>query len=211
MGKYQLINNMNQKPLKIKGFLLIEIIVSIAIFIVVAVVAVGSLLKILDANKKALSLKNTINSLNYTVESMTREMRVGSMYYCDHNILSSVPASYTPQNCDDPEYNDNWILVFQNQDCSELIAYRFVKDKYKIQKANVKSGTFQACSGVISDTSFQDITPPSIKITDSRMKVISESDTQQPYAVFSITAESGTKIKDKVSFTIKSTVSQRIR
>lgn len=206
-----MINNMKYNPSKNKGFLLIEIIVSVAIFIVVAVVAVGSLLKILDANKKALSLKNTINSLNYTVESMSREMRVGNVYYCDQNIYSSVPATYTPQDCNDSNYTGNWIMVFQNQDCSELIAYRYIKDEHKLQKANINSGSFQACSGVVSDTSFQDITPPSISITDSKMKVISESDTQQPYAVFSITAESGTKIKDKVSLTITSTVSQRIK
>ena len=152
MEKYPLTNNMKFNSSKIKGFLLIEIIVSIAIFIVVAVIAVGSLLKILDANKKAISIKNTINSLNYTVESMSREMRVGNVYYCDHNVYSSVPATYTPQDCNDSNYTGDWIVVFQNQDCSELIAYRFIKDEQKLQKANVNSGTFQACSGVISDT-----------------------------------------------------------
>src|SRR5258708_3814888 len=68
-----------------RRFSLIEMMVSLAIFSIVALVATGALLKIIDANKKAQALKSVMNNLNFAVESMSREMRVGSTYHCDND------------------------------------------------------------------------------------------------------------------------------
>ena len=65
-----------------KGFTLIEMIVSIAIFMIVALVAVGAFLKIIDLNNKSHTLKDSINNINFALDLMSRELRVGSNYYC---------------------------------------------------------------------------------------------------------------------------------
>ena len=54
----------NQKPSSHRGFTLIEIIVSLGLFAIVAIVAAGALLKILDSNKKAQSIQNTMTNLS---------------------------------------------------------------------------------------------------------------------------------------------------
>src|ERR1035437_8676661 len=78
------------------GFTLIEMLVSIAIFMVVAVIAVAALLKIVDANRKSQTLQDAINNINFAMDSITREIRVGSTYDCIQSGSSvSIPINAT--------------------------------------------------------------------------------------------------------------------
>jgi prepilin-type N-terminal cleavage/methylation domain-containing protein len=70
---------MNNMP-KNKGFTLIEIIVSVAIFVIVMTIAIGAVLSAVDANRKAQSISVVINNLNLAVESMVRDLRTGKNY-----------------------------------------------------------------------------------------------------------------------------------
>jgi len=65
---------------KTKGFTLIEMIVAVSIFIVVVVIAAGALLSVIQANRKAQSIKSVVNNINFAVEGMARSIRVGSDY-----------------------------------------------------------------------------------------------------------------------------------
>jgi len=65
-----------------KGFTLIELIVSVAIFTVVMVIAVGALLAVSAGERKAETLKSVMDNLNFTLESMTRSIRTGYDYGC---------------------------------------------------------------------------------------------------------------------------------
>lgn len=65
-----------------RGFTLIEIIVALMIFSVVSVVALAALIRIVDANKKAQTIQDAVVNMSFTIESMTRELRTGSAYYC---------------------------------------------------------------------------------------------------------------------------------
>src|SRR3989344_5459228 len=65
-----------------KGFTLIEMIVSVALFAVVMVVAVGALLSLTGANKKAQALQSVMNNLNISVDNIVRSIRMGSTYTC---------------------------------------------------------------------------------------------------------------------------------
>lgn len=60
-----------------RGFTLIEMLVSIAIFALVLVVILGAIMSIVDANRKARTLMTVMNNLNFTVESMTRSFKTG--------------------------------------------------------------------------------------------------------------------------------------
>lgn len=65
---------------KNKGFTLIEIIVSVAIFVIVMTIAIGAVLSAVDANRKAQSISAVINNLNIAVEGMVRDLRTGENY-----------------------------------------------------------------------------------------------------------------------------------
>lgn len=65
-----------------KGFTLVEILVALMIFSLVVVVALAALVRIVDANRKAQTIQDAVINLSFTMESMTRELRTGSTYYC---------------------------------------------------------------------------------------------------------------------------------
>lgn len=65
-----------------KGFTLVEVIVAVGIFSIVMTIALGAIIAIVGANKKAQAFHNVINNFNLAVESMVRDMRTGYDYVC---------------------------------------------------------------------------------------------------------------------------------
>ena len=65
-----------------KGFTLIEIIVSLALFSVVITIAVGALLILIASNKQLQDEQSVLSNLSFALDSMTREIRTGTDYYC---------------------------------------------------------------------------------------------------------------------------------
>jgi prepilin-type N-terminal cleavage/methylation domain-containing protein len=63
-----------------RGFTLIEMLVSVAIFTVVMAVSTIALLSMVDASKKAHALQSVMFNLNVAVDGMVRSIRMGSDY-----------------------------------------------------------------------------------------------------------------------------------
>jgi prepilin-type N-terminal cleavage/methylation domain-containing protein len=63
-----------------RGFSLIEMLVSIAIFSFVMLAVVTVLLSAVNANRKVQGLKTSIDAVSLTLESMVRNIRTGSSY-----------------------------------------------------------------------------------------------------------------------------------
>src|SRR5581483_4314819 len=61
------------KKLKVRGFTLIELMVASTIFIIVMVIAISSVLNIINVNRKAQSLNSIMTNLSFALESMVRE------------------------------------------------------------------------------------------------------------------------------------------
>jgi len=124
------------------GFTLIEMIVSLAIFSIVAVVALGALMKIISANKKAQTLMSAMTNLNFALESMSREMRMGSNFYCDSGSGTIPGQNFTAGACPSGEVTppttpgtDTYgaVLAFKsantttgNTPCNLIYAYLFL-------------------------------------------------------------------------------------
>lgn len=89
-----------------RGFTLIEILVSTAIFIVVMVIAMGSLLSISTANNKAETVKTVMDNLNFALDSMSRSVRTGVNYHCTTSGDISTPA---PNDC--PSGSDYFVFL----------------------------------------------------------------------------------------------------
>jgi prepilin-type N-terminal cleavage/methylation domain-containing protein len=64
------------------GFTLIEMIVSLALFSVVVTVAVGALLMLVGANDELQGEQSIMTNLSFALDSMSREIRTGTEYYC---------------------------------------------------------------------------------------------------------------------------------
>lgn len=61
----------------VRGFTLIELMVAVAIFSIVLMMALGTVLTIMDANRKARTLTEVMNNLNFSLESVTRSLKTG--------------------------------------------------------------------------------------------------------------------------------------
>lgn len=72
-----------------RGFTLVEMMVSVAIFSIVVMIALGAVLTILDANRKARTLTEVMNNLNFSVEMITRSFKTGvePRYDSENKIL----------------------------------------------------------------------------------------------------------------------------
>lgn len=65
-----------------KGFTLIELMVAIGLFAVVMTLATGAYLTMINVNRRAQALATGVDSLSFSIETMTREIRTGSSYAC---------------------------------------------------------------------------------------------------------------------------------
>ncbi|MEA1929897.1 MAG: type II secretion system protein [Patescibacteria group bacterium] len=66
----------------VAGFTLIEIMVSVSIFVIVALIATGAFITANRVNKKAQAIKLVMDNLNFAVDSMVIKMRQGGAFYC---------------------------------------------------------------------------------------------------------------------------------
>jgi prepilin-type N-terminal cleavage/methylation domain-containing protein len=66
--------------MKKRGFTLIEMLVAVALFAIVMVVCVSSLLALTAANRKVHALQSVMDNLNVTLDGMVRDIRMGSTY-----------------------------------------------------------------------------------------------------------------------------------
>ncbi len=65
-----------------RGFTLIEMAVSVALFAIVMVICVDVLLALVNANRKAQALQSVMNNLNIALDGMVRSIREGSNFHC---------------------------------------------------------------------------------------------------------------------------------
>lgn len=208
-----------------RGFTLLEMIVSLAIFTIVAVIAVSALLKILDANRKSLTLKTAINNINFALESMSREMRVGKTYACDvskngstinNNNFSVSDNCGKTLNVSSGDDVDSWQIAFRSSkkdpsdsSCNLIYSYRMVKVDNE-NRLTLRKAMQNSCSQPsINTNDYNDVISPDVNITESGITLSGAS--SQPYVTFTFKGYVGVKEKDKTYFDIKTSIAQRIK
>ena len=86
-----------------QGFTLIEMLVSLALFTIIATTSVGTLLVIIGGNAQSVAEQSAMNNLSFALDSMTREIRTGTEYYCGTvsqvSGASVVTSNSITQNC----------------------------------------------------------------------------------------------------------------
>lgn len=215
-----------------KGFTLVEMMVSISLFMLVSIVAIGALLRIVDANKKAQSLKTTMNNINFIMESLSREMRVGTTYLCtagDVTIPTTLSTSYTHDaenidpSCAGSGIAGAWKVAFNSSKtdgasppgCHYIIAYYFHDNT--LEKAE-QSACGQALTWypLLTGTTAS-VSTSTINFDTAVVRVVTETDPTnpsdpaiQPFAQFHFVGSAGAKEKNRSYFDLQTTVSQRI-
>lgn len=162
-----------------RGFTLVEMLVAVATFMIVMLIAAGSLASIIDGNNKAQYLKSAINNLNFALESMGKNIRVGTNYSTD----------YSGTNC------SNKCISFTSYE-NKSVTYRW----------NETDGSLERCVDLCSGV-FTRMTAKEVKITD--MKFYLEESLKPPRVLITVSGEAGTKERLKTKFNLQTTVAQR--
>ncbi len=216
---------MKNRTKNIFGFTLIEVMVSLAIFSVVAVVAAGALLRILDSNKKAQSIQAAITNLNFALESMSRELRTGTKYQCNSIGVGSIDGyDMTSTNCvqsSSANPNGSYIAFRSAKSCASPSYY--LAYEYRFKPVISAAGTFtlekaeQSLTNCSSHAAIQDsdfvpvISSNNVTITGYNIAVkFTNGSSEYPLATIRISGYTGVREKDRTYFSVETAASARV-
>jgi prepilin-type N-terminal cleavage/methylation domain-containing protein len=208
------------------GFTLIEIIVSLALFAVVAVVAVGAFLKIVDADRRAQAIESAVNDTNFALESMVRDIRVGSDYECISTNGNPAPpvgpilqtsGGFNNTHCS--SLTSGMMIAFNSSSvdlaypsCHLIHAYELsgnVLEKAE-QQLCPSNPSYQAYSFIPLTSTSSALTIQTFDIKIDGQWPTSGFNTAQPKIFILIAGKVGVSQEDQTSFTLQTTAEQRI-
>ena len=178
-----------------RGFTLIELTVSVSLFIVIMLVAVGALLSLVTANRKARALESVINNLNITLDGIVRSARMGSKFNCGS---AAIPDPATGANCAEGATTFSF-APFGSDDDNQ--AERFV---YTFSNGQL----FRSTAGGSGNVA---ITAPEVSISDLNFYVVGTvaGDVVQPKVVMVVKGIAGATENTQSTFYIQATAVQR--
>lgn len=180
-----------------RGFTLVEIMVSVSVFVVIMVISMGTIVTIVDANRKSQSLRTVMDNMNFTLEAMTRTIRFGTNYHCDMNDVS--PAAVTaPNDCDLSTGASS--IVVRASDGTTI--YYYLTNGRIVRKMGVAGTPYFLTSN--------DVTIDRLTFWVKGSQPYSTGDLYQPKVVIVVGGFSGTKPTSRSSFSMQTSVSQRV-
>jgi len=109
-----------------RGFTLIETLVSLTLFTVVLVMAGGTIVSVIDINKRNQAISSVVNNLNYSIDSMVRDIKTGYLYKCGYgggNIIDELKSSNNKGECDP---GNSVTLISTISGIDTVVKYEFV-------------------------------------------------------------------------------------
>lgn len=174
-----------------RGFTLVELMVAVTIFSVVMVISMGSIIGVFDANQKSKTLRSVMDNLNIAMESMTRTIRFGTNYHCGTSLPLTVPL-----DCGGAGNSD---LTVRAQNGAQT-SYSLVNGRIM---RTIGANTYG-------------LTSPDVTITTLNFRVFGAppyaggTNLLQPQVIIVVSGYVGTKATTQSTFTLQTTVSQRI-
>lgn len=207
----------------IKGFTLVEMIVSLAIFSVVATVALGALVNIISANKKAQTLQSTITNLNFAMESMSRDMRVGGAFHCENNVVGAFNPDNSSDGVLDPlqcPIDTNKFIAFESSkklfgpgpnECWAVVAYKFEENTSTTQTDDwiLSRAQQESCNDTLGGSIpfVPVISPEDVKITTFAIQVTNDD---YPISFIMIGGYTGVRERERTEFVVQTAISPRL-
>jgi prepilin-type N-terminal cleavage/methylation domain-containing protein len=195
-----------------KGFTLVEMLVSVALFSIVMTIATSTIFSIIAGNRKAQAINSVVNNLNFAIESMIRDIKTGYSYEC---------GAYTmPITKNDPGFTcvtpstfvDKIAFISTLSGTPEAVEYKFVPKNGTTQGHILYTQSNTASYPLTSS----DINITSVKFYINNPGVVNAStipaNVVQPSVFLVIDAEaadSGTNDKRVTNYHIQTFISQR--
>jgi prepilin-type N-terminal cleavage/methylation domain-containing protein len=174
-----------------KGFTLVELMVSIAVFLVIMTISLGSIISILDAGRKARSLKQVMTNLNFAAEVISREVKFGRNYHC--GVDTDIPRTKS----DSCPSGGGTAITFTTSEGVETI--------YRLRGTQIEKS-------IDSGVSYIGVTSPDVTVEGLTFYVIGTSpipNRSQPRVLMIVRGFAGVKPTVQSRFTLQTVMSQR--
>lgn len=176
-----------------KGFTLIEMIVAMGIFATVVLITVGSLLLLVDAQRKAFALREVYDNLRFSLETIAKDLRTGGAYHC-----GNTPPLANAEDCAslsaNPLPNKNSTITYTNSK-NEQVTYQWASGRLEKLIDGVLVGPITSADVTIERLSFYVIGAPTTDQIHPRVTVV-------------IVARVGSG-RSTTTFTIETTITHR--
>jgi prepilin-type N-terminal cleavage/methylation domain-containing protein len=189
----------DQMGVSLRGFSLIEVLVSLSIFTIVVTISVGALMSIISANAKEQNAQSVMTNVTFALDSMTREIRTGTDYYC--GPIASLPTSgNTTANCgggaEGFSFNEGGDSLTKNES-SNRIAFRMNNDSIERR---------------LGDGDWEAITSPDVHVHILRFVTTgaTRGDVNSPTLTLYVRGTAGVDDEAQSDFNIETTVVQQL-
>jgi type II secretory pathway pseudopilin PulG len=189
------------------GYTIIETMISVSLFTIIVTIALGSLLNANLLHKKSQNMRSIMDNLNFVMEDMSRNLRVGYNYRCITNTtdLSSVNVGE----------------VKSGSDCGGIAFTEVVTGTTYVYYVSADGKIFKS-----TQTPYDTLPPnpssPYIQLTPDEIDVSSDSsftvvgaesplvgNTEQPYVTIKLVGSISTSNGGTSPFSLQTSVSQR--
>ena len=194
------------------GFSTIELIVSVALFALVAAFSSGAVVGVLRGGEAVRSDQIVAQNLNFIVEDIVRNVRSGSAYHC-------LRASGIAPTCsvDDPDCND----VDRARDCTTNFSTGFAFEAQTGDPDELNDQiVYQFQNGQLlrsqdGGSFYLPVTPPTVEVTDFQVRVNGSkpypSDNEQPtVAIYLEAINKASRSADPEPFRLQAYITQRL-
>lgn len=182
------------------GYTLVEMLVAVSIFTIVMTIATGSLLSLVDANRKARSLNTTMTNFNFAMDAMARDVRTGYDYRCEGSLpLNGVD----PRDCS----GGGAVIAIEGEngdpnDPDDQIVYHYTGSA--LRRSQDSGNTWSVIT-----TDNLDIQDFAFYVTGSGRTTGASADTQQPHVTITSEGVVGEN-ETETTFRVQTTVTQRV-
>lgn len=179
-----------KKLQKNEGFTLIEMMVSVSLFVIVALIVSGVLIQLSTAYKKAQAMRLLMDNLNFALEKMNLEIREGVGIYNPSGNVSSIQYH---------ELGDTGTTY-----CYSLLEYN---ERQTLTKCR------NACPCTVSSESLKDMLSPEISLDHLSFKIVAVDDgsglNRLAKVLISIKGNATSRFDQTTEFMIQTSASQR--
>ena len=198
--------NLNIKN-KNSGFTLVEMMVAIAVFSIVMVMAMGALLNVIESNNKAQSIKTAVDNISFALEGISKDMRMGTEYSC------SKDGSNFNGDCSD---GGMAISFKSSKSGNPYVYYKFlINDKSIGQILSCVSVGNTSGTDCDNPTGYLPLTSSEVNLTSVVFYVLGSDSSKapipnrtQPRAIIVVEGTAGSKAKTQTSFDLQTSISQ---
>ncbi len=189
------------------GFTLVELMVSLSLFIIVVLALVGSLYTVNDASKRVQAMRTVMDNINFAMESMSRNIKTSEDITCGSEIDGAREVSCPIGISGAGTAN---ISMHSTLGKSQIVEYKFENGAiYKRNTPFLVVG--DPTSGPGAPGSWIAITSPEISIENMRFYVsgASYTDGEQPSVIIKLEGVASVQGGTSVPFAIQTLLSQR--